>query len=175
MWFTLIPVDYRGDIVLQGQIAALTAPAEGLHGDAQTRGKEDRVLQVKPVERHPCTRLAGLLDDLLEAHVGRRIVLAETPGAAKVVFCAGAADRGELVIVVEEHLDLALTYGMTADKIPICMFWLGATPAQKGKEAEKTNQPLPSLHSPFFRPDAEPAMETGIKAMTLAVLECLKP
>ena len=65
-------------------------------------------------------------------------------------------------------------YGMTADKIPICMFWLGATAVEKVKEAEKTNQPLPSLHSPFFRPDAEPAMETGIKAMTLAVLECLK-
>lgn len=65
-------------------------------------------------------------------------------------------------------------YGMTADKIPICMFWLGATPAAKVKEAEKTNQQLPSLHSPFFRPDAEPAVETGIKAMTLAVLECLK-
>lgn len=65
-------------------------------------------------------------------------------------------------------------YGMTADKIPICMFWLGATSAEKVKEAEKNNEPLPSLHSPFFRPDAEPAMATGVKAMTLAVLECLK-
>jgi len=65
-------------------------------------------------------------------------------------------------------------YGMTADKIPICMFWLGTTAADKVRESEKTNQPLPSLHSPFFRPDAEPAMETGVKAMTLAVLECLK-
>ncbi len=65
-------------------------------------------------------------------------------------------------------------YGMTADKLPICMFWLGATAAEKVKDAEKTNQPLPSLHSPFFKPDAEPTMETGVKAMTLAVLECLK-
>ena len=65
-------------------------------------------------------------------------------------------------------------YGMTADRIPICMFWLGATAADKVKEAEKTNQPLPSLHSPFFRPDAVPTMETGVRAMTLAVLECLK-
>jgi amidohydrolase len=65
-------------------------------------------------------------------------------------------------------------YGMTTDRLPICMFWLGATPAEKVKDAEKTNQPLPSLHSPFFRPDAEPTLETGVKAMTLAVLECLK-
>lgn len=65
-------------------------------------------------------------------------------------------------------------YGMTQDRIPICMFWLGATPADKVLEAEKTNQQLPSLHSPFFRPDPEPTLETGVKAMSLAVLECLK-
>lgn len=65
-------------------------------------------------------------------------------------------------------------YGMTAEKIPICMFWLGATPAEKVREAEKTNQPLPSLHSPFFRPDPEPTIVTGVTAMTLSVLENLR-
>ncbi|MDZ4289287.1 MAG: amidohydrolase [Prosthecobacter sp.] len=65
-------------------------------------------------------------------------------------------------------------YGMTEDKIPICMFWLGATPAAKVAEAAKLDQPLPSLHSPFFRPDAEPALVTGVEAMTMAVLDVLK-
>lgn len=65
-------------------------------------------------------------------------------------------------------------YGMTAERIPICMFWLGATPAEKVRDAEKTNQPLPSLHSPFFRPDPETTIATGVKAMTLAVMENLK-
>lgn len=65
-------------------------------------------------------------------------------------------------------------YGMTGHRIPICMFWLGATPADKVAEAEKNNQQLPSLHSPFFRPDAEPTLKTGVTAMCLAVLESLK-
>ena len=65
-------------------------------------------------------------------------------------------------------------YGQTSDHIPICMFWLGAVRPDKVAEAEKTGQPLPSLHSPFFHPDAEPSMITGVTAMTLAVQECLK-
>jgi hippurate hydrolase len=65
-------------------------------------------------------------------------------------------------------------YGMTQHRIPICMFWLGATDAAKVAEAEKAGQPLPSLHSPFFRPDAVTTLTTGVTAMSLAVMECLK-
>jgi hippurate hydrolase len=65
-------------------------------------------------------------------------------------------------------------YGQTDDKIPVCMFWLGATPADKVKAAKANGEPLPSLHSPFFRPDAEPTLATGVTAMSLAALECLK-
>jgi hippurate hydrolase len=66
-------------------------------------------------------------------------------------------------------------YGMTKEKVPICMFWLGATEAGQVAEAQRNQRPLPSLHSPFFRPDAEPTLATGMEAMTLAVLEMLKP
>ena len=66
-------------------------------------------------------------------------------------------------------------YGQTTAHIPICMFWLGAVEPAKVAEAAKTGQPLPSLHSPFFHPDLEPTLITGVKAMTSAVLTCLKP
>ena len=66
-------------------------------------------------------------------------------------------------------------YGLTQDHIPVCLFWLGTVRPDKVAEAEKTGQPLPSLHSPFFRPDAEPSLVTGVTAMTLAGEECLKP
>jgi hippurate hydrolase len=33
--------------------------------------------------------------------------------------------------------------------------------------------PLPSLHSSRFAPDAEPAIRTGVRAMTAAALELL--
>ncbi len=62
-------------------------------------------------------------------------------------------------------------YGRTADKIPICIFWLGAVDPERVKESERTGQPLPSLHSPFFRPLPEPTIKTGMSAMTMAVLE----
>jgi hippurate hydrolase len=62
-------------------------------------------------------------------------------------------------------------YGMTADKIPLCMFWLGAQPAEVIRESEKKGEPTPSLHSPFFYPDIETALPMGITAMCAAVLE----
>ncbi len=65
-------------------------------------------------------------------------------------------------------------YGRTEDHIPVCMFWLGTVPPAKVAEAAKSGQPLPSLHSPFYRPDAEPSLETGVAAMTAAVMECIK-
>lgn len=66
-------------------------------------------------------------------------------------------------------------YGQTQERIPVCMFWLGTVPPAKLAEATKTGQPLPSLHSPFFHPEVVPSMTTGIKAMTTAVMTCLKP
>lgn len=65
-------------------------------------------------------------------------------------------------------------YGMTDDRIPVCMFWVGATPAATMREAEKTGQPVPSLHSPFFHPDAEVALPVGASAMSAAVLELMR-
>ncbi len=65
-------------------------------------------------------------------------------------------------------------YGRTEEHLPICMFWLGTVTPAKLAEAARTGEPLPSLHSPFFHPDVEPTLTTGVAAMTSAVLECLK-
>ena len=65
-------------------------------------------------------------------------------------------------------------YGMTADKIPIAMFWLGVTDPEKYRTAKEKNEQLPSLHSPFFKPDIEGALPAGVTAMSAALLEVLK-
>ena len=65
-------------------------------------------------------------------------------------------------------------YGRTPDKIPICIFWLGAIKPEAIKESEQTGKPLPSLHSPFFTPVPEPTIKTGVAAMSAAVLELMK-
>lgn len=61
-------------------------------------------------------------------------------------------------------------YGMTKDKVPLCMFWLGTQPPEVVAGAKAKGTTLPSLHSPFFKPVPEPTIETGVKAMASAVL-----
>lgn len=61
-------------------------------------------------------------------------------------------------------------YGLTQEKVPLCMFWLGTQPPEKVAEAKVQGTTLPSLHSPFFKPIPEPTIETGVHAMTSAVL-----
>ena len=59
-------------------------------------------------------------------------------------------------------------------QIPATMFWLGASDPAKLKQAKETGVALPSLHSALFAPLPEPALRTGVRAMTAAVLDLLK-
>lgn len=65
-------------------------------------------------------------------------------------------------------------YGLTKDKVPLCMFWLGTQSPATIAEAKAKGATLPSLHSPYFKPIPEPTIETGVKAMTSAVLVMMK-
>ena len=64
-------------------------------------------------------------------------------------------------------------FGLTAEKIPICLFRVGAVDPAKVEESQRTGVPLPSLHSSKFAPVPEPTIKTGITAMTAAALELL--
>jgi hippurate hydrolase len=59
-------------------------------------------------------------------------------------------------------------------KIPATLFTLGAVDPAKVKSSKETGTSLPSLHSALFAPLPEPALRTGIKAMTSAVLDLMK-
>jgi len=65
-------------------------------------------------------------------------------------------------------------FGMTKEKVPLCMFWLGTQAPEAVAEAKDKGITLPSLHSPLFKPVPEPTIETGVKAMTAAVLALMK-
>jgi hippurate hydrolase len=65
-------------------------------------------------------------------------------------------------------------FGITKEKVPLCMFWLGTQPAEAVADANAKGITLPSLHSPFFKPVPEPSIETGVKAMTSALLALMK-
>ncbi len=64
-------------------------------------------------------------------------------------------------------------YGRTVDKVPLCLFRLGAVAPEKIAESQRTGVSLPSLHSSRFAPVPEPTIKTGVTAMTAAVLELL--
>jgi len=62
-----------------------------------------------------------------------------------------------------------------ADKsIESLIFWVGGTPKPVWDAAGGNQQKLPSLHSPFWAPDAEAVISTATEAMTLAALDVLK-
>lgn len=65
-------------------------------------------------------------------------------------------------------------YGRVPPNVPICMLRLGVVDPEKIKAAEAGEISLPSLHSAKFAPEAAPAIQTGVKAMSSAVLHLMK-
>jgi len=65
-------------------------------------------------------------------------------------------------------------YWLADKSIESLIFWVGGTPIEKWKAAGGDPQKLPSLHSPFWAPNAEAVVSTATEAMTLAALDVLK-
>jgi len=65
-------------------------------------------------------------------------------------------------------------FGLEGHQIPTLMLRVGAIDADRIANSQKTGVPLPSLHSALFWPVPEPTIRTGVKAMTLAVMELMK-
>jgi hippurate hydrolase len=58
--------------------------------------------------------------------------------------------------------------------VPVCLFWLGTVaPERVAEGAKEGSKPLPSLHSDHYYPVPEPSINTGVQAMSLAVLNLL--
>ncbi|QFU77577.1 amidohydrolase [Halioglobus maricola] len=66
-------------------------------------------------------------------------------------------------------------YGRTEHKIPGSLMWLGAVKPTDYAASERGEHSLPSLHSAKFAPDAAPAIETGVKAVSATLLGLFKP
>lgn len=77
---------------------------------------------------------------------------------------------GEPVMASE---DFSL-FSLEDPKPPICMFQLGASDPEKWKEANEKGTRLPGPHSSEFAPLPEPAIRTGVKAMTATATDLLQ-
>ncbi len=60
-------------------------------------------------------------------------------------------------------------YGSTEDKVPTVLYWLGTVPQERMESHD-----LPGLHSPFYYPEIETTLRTGIKVNTEVLIDLMK-
>jgi amidohydrolase len=80
------------------------------------------------------------------------------------------ADRVKRATPVMGAEDFGL-FGETG--VPICMFWLGTIDPARLEAAGAKREAMPALHSSKYHPDPRPSIETGIRAMTAAIMKLL--
>jgi amidohydrolase len=70
--------------------------------------------------------------------------------------------------------DFSEFYRADRKNIQSLIFWVGGVPQEEIDAAKKTGKALPSLHSPFWKPDAEKVIATGAEALTSAAMELMR-
>jgi len=65
-------------------------------------------------------------------------------------------------------------YHLADRNIQSLIFWVGGVPEARWREAEGDPARLPSLHSPFWAPDAEAVISTATEAMVTAAMGVLR-
>ncbi len=65
-------------------------------------------------------------------------------------------------------------YGLSPEKVPICLIWLGSTSPELMAELESQGKRPYPLHSPMLNPDYENTIRTGIEVMAANVIGLLK-
>jgi amidohydrolase len=129
------------------------------HGIAQAAGIPENlapIVKASEIESVPATyndpALTERLGGVLEKTLG-------PDGVTRVAPVMGSEDFGILSL---DH------------KIPSFYFFVGSTAPEKIEESQRTGTPVPSNHSSLFAPVPEPTIKSGVKAMTIAVLELMK-
>ncbi|MEZ5679717.1 MAG: amidohydrolase [Erythrobacter sp.] len=59
------------------------------------------------------------------------------------------------------------------DNIKSVIFWISGTPDHMLKALKEEGKPLPSLHSPFWAPDAEKVIATGAEALAATAMDLM--
>jgi len=59
------------------------------------------------------------------------------------------------------------------DNVQSLIFWVGGVPQEQFESAQRGEVELPSLHSPFWAPDAPVVIATATEALTAATLDLM--
>ena len=65
-------------------------------------------------------------------------------------------------------------YWLADKRVESLIFWVGGTPLDKWQAAGGDATKLPSLHSPYWAPDAPAVISTATEALTITALDILK-
>ncbi len=60
-------------------------------------------------------------------------------------------------------------------RIRSALLWIGAVPAATLDEARRAGKALPTLHSPFWAPEADKVIAAGAEALTLSAMRLMAP
>ena len=69
--------------------------------------------------------------------------------------------------------DFGQFYRADPDNVQSLIFWVGGVPMADWEAAQAGEKQLPSLHSPFWAPDAEQVIATATEALTAATLNLM--
>ena len=105
-------------------------------------------------------------------------VLFNTPELAERVTGVFRGLVGEANVVRREPVMAGEDFGQfgrVEPRVPVFMYWLGSVPPERVKQSKAPGgEPLPGLHSPFFLPEPNRTIRTGVLTMTGAALDLLK-
>jgi metal-dependent amidase/aminoacylase/carboxypeptidase family protein len=94
-----------------------------------------------------------------------------TARMAKVWEAAFGADR--VTQIPPEMVSEDVGHFGLDGQIPVLQFRIGTVAPAALAEHRASGTPLPALHSAVFAPVAEPAIRSGVKATTLAILDLM--
>ena len=121
-----------------------------------------------PDDRAPIVKVSDT--EVTAATYNDPALTARVVGAMKTALGADKLVQLEPVMASEDFGQ----FGLEDHQIPTFMFRVGAIDAERIAKSKATGVPLPSLHSSLFWPVPEPTIRTGVKAMTVAVLELMR-
>ena len=93
-----------------------------------------------------------------------------------VMTCAGSMKNilGEKNVIQVDPATVAEDfgkYGLTEEKIPIALFWLGGVNTKKYEDHKANGTGLAPLHNSSFSPDFDPTFRTGVTAMSKTIID----
>ena len=128
-------------------------------GEAQTSGIPEKLMPTVTV-----------LEPYARATYNTPAFTAQLTDFFRARFGADRVVQAEPVMAGEDFGEFART---EPDRIKSLIFWVGGRPAAELEAAKREGRILPSLHSPFFAPEADKVIAAAAEALSSAAIELM--